>query len=135
MTTLNTTTATLVSMATGFDQAEMAAGAYLARYSGRTLETYRYDVRTFQWCADVGLGVLEVKRAHIELWRAAMEERGLAGLDDRPAPLDHLRLLSLRPHRRSHRRQPGPVRATAQGLPQRGSGSRPGRTRHIPLHG
>jgi integrase family protein with SAM-like domain len=46
---------------------------------GRTLETYRYDLRTFfQWCSDVGLDVLEAKRAHIELWRSAMEERGLA---------------------------------------------------------
>ena len=62
-----------------FAQAQMGAAAYLARYSGRTLETYRYDPRTFfQWCTDVGLDVLEAKRAHIELWRSAMEERGLA---------------------------------------------------------
>ncbi len=80
MTTPSTTT-TLVALTEGnsFDQAEMAAGAYLARYSGRTLETYRYDVRAFfQWCADVGLEVLEAKRAHIELWRVSMEQRGLA---------------------------------------------------------
>lgn len=57
----------------------MAAAEYLARYCGRTLEAYRYDLRTFfQWCTDVGLDVLEAKRAHIELWRSAMEERGLA---------------------------------------------------------
>jgi integrase/recombinase XerD len=57
----------------------MAAAAFLARYSGRTLETYRYDLRSyFEWCAGVGLEVLEAKRAHIELWRAASEERGLA---------------------------------------------------------
>jgi hypothetical protein len=43
-----------------FDQAEMAAAAYLARDGGRTLETYRDDLRTFfQWCSDVDLGVLE----------------------------------------------------------------------------
>ena len=80
MTTPSTTT-TLVALTEGnsFDQAEMAAGAYLARYSGRTLETYRYDVRAFfQWCADVGLEVLEAKRPHIELWRVSMEQRGLA---------------------------------------------------------
>jgi hypothetical protein len=29
-----------------FDQAQMAAAAFLARYNGRTLETYRYDLRT-----------------------------------------------------------------------------------------
>ena len=62
-----------------FAQAQMAAAAYLTRYGGRTLETYRYDLRTFfQRCTDVGLDVLEAKRAHIELWRSAMEERGLA---------------------------------------------------------
>ena len=62
-----------------FAQAQMAAAAYLARYNGRTLETYRYDLRTFfHWCVDVGLNVLGAKRAHIELWRSAMEERGLA---------------------------------------------------------
>ena len=39
-----------------FDEAQMAAAAYLARYSGRTLETYRYDLRSFfQWAADVHL--------------------------------------------------------------------------------
>jgi integrase/recombinase XerD len=62
-----------------FALVQMAAAAYLARYSGRTLETYRYDLRTFfQWCSDVGLDVLEAKRPQIELWRSAMEERGLA---------------------------------------------------------
>ena len=62
-----------------FAQAQMAAAAYLARYGGRTLETYRYHLRAFfQWCSDVDLEVLEAKRAHIEVWRSAMEERGLA---------------------------------------------------------
>ena len=47
-----------------FAQAQMAAAAYLARYSGRTLDAYRYDLRTFfQWCADIGLAVLDATRA------------------------------------------------------------------------
>ena len=38
-----------------FAQAQMAAAACLARYSGRTLETYRHDLRTFsQWCTECG---------------------------------------------------------------------------------
>jgi len=81
MTKANMTTTILVSAdeKDPFDQAQLAAVAYLARYSGRTLETYRYDVRVFfQWCADVGLAVLEATRPHIELWRADMEQRGLA---------------------------------------------------------
>ena len=81
MTKANMTTTVLVSAEEKgpFDQAQMAAVAYLARYSGRTLETYRYDVRVFfQWCAEVGLAVLEATRPHIRLWRADMGQRGLA---------------------------------------------------------
>jgi len=60
-------------------QAEVAAAAFLARYSGRTLEAYRYDLRSFfQWAADVGLDVLCATRPHIELFRSALEARGLA---------------------------------------------------------
>ena len=36
-----------------FDEAQVAAAAFLARYSGRTLDAYRYDLRTFfQWASD-----------------------------------------------------------------------------------
>jgi hypothetical protein len=38
------------------DEAQLAAVAFLARYSGRTLESYRADLRRyFQWADDVGL--------------------------------------------------------------------------------
>ena len=53
-----------------FDEAQVAAAAYLARYSGRTLDAYRYDLRCFfQWASDAHLAVLEAKRPHIELYR------------------------------------------------------------------
>jgi hypothetical protein len=29
----------------GFDEAQLAAAAFLARYSGRTLKAYRHDLR------------------------------------------------------------------------------------------
>jgi integrase/recombinase XerD len=62
-----------------FDEAELAAVSFLARYSGRTLEAYRHDLRGFfQWTADHDIAVLEATRSHIELFRAWMEERGLA---------------------------------------------------------
>ena len=62
-----------------FDEGQVAAAAYLARYSGRTLDAYRYDLRTFfQWASDVHLAVLEAKRPHIELYRTSMEQRDLA---------------------------------------------------------
>ena len=61
------------------DEAELAAVAFLARYSGRTLDAYRHDLRNlFQWAADHGLGVLEATRVHLELYRSSMEEQGLA---------------------------------------------------------
>lgn len=63
----------------GVDSAELAAIAFLARYSGRTLDAYRHDLRNlFQWAADHDLAVLEATRAHLELYRTSMEERGLA---------------------------------------------------------
>jgi site-specific recombinase XerD len=68
-----------VESSKGCNDAELAVGAFLARYSGRTFEAYRHDLRTFfSWAGDVGLAVLEAKRTHIELYRSALEERGLA---------------------------------------------------------
>ena len=61
------------------DEAHVAAAAFLARYSGRTLDAYRDDLRYFfQWAADTGLEVLAATRPHIETYRFAVEERGLA---------------------------------------------------------
>jgi integrase/recombinase XerD len=61
------------------DEPELAALAFLARYSGRTLEAYRHDLRNlFQWAADHGLAILEATRAHLEMYRSSMEMRGLA---------------------------------------------------------
>jgi integrase family protein with SAM-like domain len=61
------------------DPAQLAAIAFLARYSGRTLDAYRHDLRNlFQWAADHSLPVLEASRPHLEMYRSSMEERGLA---------------------------------------------------------
>jgi site-specific recombinase XerD len=61
------------------DEAELAAAAFLARYQGRTLEAYRYDLRAFlQWAADEGLVILSATRPQIELYVRDMERRGLA---------------------------------------------------------
>jgi integrase/recombinase XerD len=60
------------------DEAQLAAVAFLARYGGRTLESYRADLRQFfQWCAHVRLAPLAATRTHIELYRAWMDELGL----------------------------------------------------------
>jgi hypothetical protein len=49
-------------------------------YSGLlAVPSYSNDLRYyFEWCAEVGLGVLEATRPHIEFYRAAMEEKGPA---------------------------------------------------------
>jgi integrase/recombinase XerD len=81
MSALDSDTKTLATIISdpGFDEAQVAAAAFLARYNGRTLDAYRFDLRTFfQWAVDVGLAVLEAKRPHIELYRTVMEQRGLA---------------------------------------------------------
>jgi site-specific recombinase XerD len=64
---------------TSASEAELAAAAFLSRYSGRTLEAYRHELRTFfQWATDVGLNVLDATRPRIELYRASLEDRRLA---------------------------------------------------------
>ena len=81
MTTLLTTSTTLFGDALPSpDEAELAAAAFLARYGGRTLEAYRYDLRCyFQWAAHCDLDVLAAAtRGHLELYRASMEQLGLA---------------------------------------------------------
>ena len=81
MTSVDSTGRTIagVSEPCPLDEAQLAAVAFLARYSGRTLDAYRHELRNlFQWAADHGLAVLEATRAHLELYRASMEERGLA---------------------------------------------------------
>ena len=86
MTTLETTATSVASFEFGADtgEAEAAAAGFLARYSGRTLEAYRYDLRTFfQWANDRNLVVLAATRSHIELYRLGLEDRGLA-----PATVD-----------------------------------------------
>jgi hypothetical protein len=89
------------------DEAELAAAAFIARYSGRTPDAYRHDVRSFfQWTADHGVETLAATRAHMELYRMSMEQRGIGRADDRPAPVDRVRLLPLRTHRRPHPANP-----------------------------
>jgi integrase/recombinase XerD len=81
MTTIETTTTSIELPSDAFviDDAKLAAVAFLARYSGRTLDAYRHDLRGFfQWAADDQLTVLAATRPHIELYRSWIEERGLA---------------------------------------------------------
>ncbi len=81
MTTLFTTPTELSTGEPGWspNEAQLAAAAFLARYRDRTLEAYRYDLRSFfQWADDHHLDVLAASRAHLEWYRTAMEQRGLA---------------------------------------------------------
>ncbi|MDQ6613437.1 MAG: site-specific integrase [Actinomycetota bacterium] len=61
-----------------FDEAQLAAAAFLARYSGRTLDAYRHDLRILPVGVGHRSGGPEVGSAHIELYRCSMEARGLA---------------------------------------------------------
>jgi site-specific recombinase XerD len=81
MTTIESTSQVIGQAEAPFTLTEdqLAAVTFLARYRGRTLEAYRHDRRAlFQWAADHHLAVLEATRTHLELYRASMEERGLA---------------------------------------------------------
>ncbi len=65
MTTIDTTTTGIEMPRDDFvtNDAQLAAAAFLARYSGRTLDAYRHDLRGFfQWAADNDLAVLAAHR-------------------------------------------------------------------------
>ena len=81
MTTIETTTTTIEMPRDDFviDDAQLAAVAFLTRYSGRTLDAYRHDLRGFfQWASENKLAVLAATPPHSELYRSWMEARGLA---------------------------------------------------------
>ena len=72
------TTAVLVR---GDDLSEMrerfAVGGFLAGYTGHTLASYTTDLRVFTiWCVEHRLTLLEVQRAHLELFARWMENEG-----------------------------------------------------------
>jgi hypothetical protein len=51
MSTIETTTTSLQRPEPEYftDEAQLAAAAFLARYSSRTLDAYRQDLRGFRW--------------------------------------------------------------------------------------
>ena len=113
---------------------QLAAVAFLARYSGRTLEAYRHDLRAlFQWAADHDLPVLEATRTHLELLPDLDGGTGPGGVDHRPAPVHRLRILPLRPHRWADLLEPGPVRAPPHRATVGGAGPRPRRAGPAPV--
>ena len=117
------------------DEAQLAAAAFLARYSGRTLDAYRHDLRGFfQWAADNGVAVLaRDPPPHRAVPRPRWTTRP-GRLDDRPAALDGVRLLPVRAHRRPDRVEPGPVRPPPTGPPLRRPRPGPLRARRVPVH-
>ena len=100
MTSIDTARRTMSSISEPFpvDEAQLAAVAFLARYSGRTLDAYRHDLRNlFQWAADHDLAVLAATRTNLELYRGLDGGARTGRLDDRPAPVHCLWVLPLRP--------------------------------------
>jgi len=73
---MDTTSAQLVPPADPmFDDARLAIGGFLARYSGSTRSGYACDLRAwFAWCARGDLDVFAVRRVHVELYARWMEE-------------------------------------------------------------
>ncbi|HET9733205.1 MAG TPA: tyrosine-type recombinase/integrase [Acidimicrobiales bacterium] len=70
---------TVLELHQSLPPAELAAAAFLARYRGRTLESYRHDLRSFfAWAEGVGLEVLSANRSQLELYVRYLEETGLA---------------------------------------------------------
>lgn len=73
-----TTTVERPGVAFEIDEAQLAVVSFLARYRG-DVGGVPHDLRSyFQWASDNGVEVLKATRPHIELFRACMEDRGLA---------------------------------------------------------
>jgi integrase/recombinase XerD len=115
-------------------EAQLAAAAFLARYSGRTLEAYRFDLRCFfQWATDHDIDVLAATRVHIELYRSGMERRGLAAstIDRRLSTVcGYFRFAHIDGRIAANR----PVRAAAQSATRRTSRHGPRRAGPHPVH-
>lgn len=78
MTTVETRTAALQPPTADFviDDAQIAAAAFLARYSGRTFDAHRHDILGFfQWTTDNQVSVLAAMRPNIELARSGWVRR------------------------------------------------------------
>ena len=71
-------TSTLVHYEDPLEMRERGAiGGFLAGYSGNTRVSYTTDLRLFAgWCADNRVRLLEVRRAHLEMFARTMEEEG-----------------------------------------------------------
>jgi site-specific recombinase XerD len=71
-------TAVLVRYDEPDDVAErVAVAGFLAGYTGATRLSYTTDLRLFaEWCANQGVRLLDVKRAHIELFARHLEATG-----------------------------------------------------------
>ena len=60
-------------------EVQVALAGFLAGYSGNTRLAYQQDLRQFaSWCRSQGLGLLAVRRIHIELFARWLEHRGAA---------------------------------------------------------
>ena len=60
----------------GFTERGAIAG-FLAGYTGNTLVSYTTDLRLFaEWCTNNGLRLLDVRRAHLEIFGHTMEANG-----------------------------------------------------------
>ena len=54
-----------------------AIAGFLARYNGNTLVSYTTDLRLFaEWCTNNDLRLLDVRRAHLEIFSRATEADG-----------------------------------------------------------
>ena len=115
------------------DEAQLAAVAFLARYSGRTLDAYRHDLRTFfQWAAD-------------RAWRSRRDpgpHRAVPGLDGAGAWPPRRSTGGCRPCAGSTgsptstagSRPTRPSTCAGQGATRRGAWHGPRRARPLPVH-
>ena len=73
-----------------FDEVRLAVAVFLARYSGPTRVSYSCDLRQFfAWCAQVDLGVVELRRGDLEVWAKQMKDGSRAVILFNRGSADH----------------------------------------------
>ena len=138
MTAIESITTTVERPGVAFEiyEAQLAVVSFLARYRGRTVGGVPPRPARL---LPVGIGQRrQGAEGDASAHRVGPSMYGgprACCFDDRPAPLNGVRVLPVRPHRRKDRLQPGPLRPSAAGAPDRHTRPRPLGAWCVPVHG
>ena len=128
-------TVEVVTVHRKIDEAELAAAAFLARHSGRTLRGV--PSRSSQLLRMGGISRPRNLDRDPAPQRTVPSSHGRLRpgcVNDRPPPCDRVRPVPVRAHRRTNHREPSPIRPPTQSSSHPRPRTRPHRTRTVLVH-